>query len=473
MLGDGGREKSTKLFFLEIKAYWSVQATKEPEPILVAAYGVKDPAPAASAAPELPLLRYRFRNSRPALTIGVLSQKEGPVELVIARDYKKHWPKPIDTSCFATDKLFLMKTVFCPGQFLCSQADPEAVGTKIRGVKRRLTLGTGESAGSSTSSSRRPRAATPAADPLERRRRDSPSPIRRGGEEKKRAKDPSSRSTYAASADAQLQWEVSVPSRRDREDVSIKEKDRKDKSVEKREEESPVRRAPAKMARKMSSSRDSGNSSSGCSSSDSSSSSEDEATAEVKIIDKSEEEQLSVLAKKREARKVLKRAVKEHGPELLIKRARAFTAAQRKLQEAQEEAKMARAKRQGEEAEAEPSEADQAATERTERGKKEGSTERFVRRRTAKEELDESASPSAGETSAAAAEEVQQVRQQGKPAPPAVGETREAAAVEPEWLSRPDKPAPPAAGGTSAAADKSERPCGKGKLTPSAAGETG
>ncbi len=41
-------------------------------------------------------------------------------------------------------------------------------------------------------------------------------------------------------------------------------------------------------------------------------------------------------------------------------------------------------------------------------------------------------------------------------------------------MSRPDKPAPPAAGGTSAAAaDKSKRPCGKGKLTPSAAGETG
>jgi hypothetical protein len=33
----------------------------------------------------------------------------------------------------------------------------------MKGVKRRLTLGKGESAGSSTSSSRRPRAATPAA----------------------------------------------------------------------------------------------------------------------------------------------------------------------------------------------------------------------------------------------------------------------------------------------------------------------
>jgi hypothetical protein len=285
MLGDGRREKSTKLFFIEIKAHRSVQATKEPEPILIAAYGVKDLAPAAEAAPELPLLWHRFLNSRPALTMGVLSQKGGPIELVIARDYKKHWPKPVDISCFATDKLFLMRTVFHPGQFLCGQADPEAVGTKMRGIKRKLTLGTGESAGSSTSSSRRPRAATPAADPLERRRCDSPSPIRRGGEEKKRAKDPSPRSTYAASADAQLQREVSVPSRRYKEDVSIKEKDRKDKSVEKREEESPVRRAPAKKkrARKMSTS-----SSDSCSSS--SSSSEDEVTAEVKIVDKSKEE---------------------------------------------------------------------------------------------------------------------------------------------------------------------------------------
>ena len=105
MLGDGRRETSTKLFFIEVKAYRSVQATKEPEPILIAAYSVKDLAPAAEVAPELPLLQHRFLNSRPALTMGVLSQKEGPVELVIARDYKKHWPTPIATSCFAADKL--------------------------------------------------------------------------------------------------------------------------------------------------------------------------------------------------------------------------------------------------------------------------------------------------------------------------------------------------------------------------------
>jgi hypothetical protein len=241
--------------------------------------------------------------------MGSLSQKEGPVELVIAQDYKRYWPQLVDTSCFAPDKLFLLKAVFHPGQLLCGEADPEAVGTKMRGVKRRLTQGTGKSAGSSTSSSRRPREATLAADPSERRRHDSPSPIRRGGEEMKRAKSPSPRSTFAASTDVRPPQEMSVPSQRDKKDMSIQEKDEKDKSVEKREDESPVRRTPArkKRARKMSSSSDSGNSSSG-------SSSEDEATAEVKIINKSEEEQLSVLEKKRAARKELRRAVREQSP---------------------------------------------------------------------------------------------------------------------------------------------------------------
>ncbi len=136
---------------------------------------------------------------------------------------------------------------------------------------------------------------------------------------------------------------------------------------------------------------------------------------------------------------------------------------------------MARAKQQGEEAEAESSEADLAANERTGCGEEEGSTERCVRRRTTEEELDKPAPLAAGETSAAAAEEVQRLRRQGKPAPPADGETSEAVAVKPERLRRPDKPAPPAAGETSlvvAVADKSERPCGRGKLTPPAAGET-
>jgi hypothetical protein len=95
--------------------------------------------------------------------MGMLAQKEGPIDSVIARDYRKQWPTAISSSCFEADKLYLMKSNFYPGQFLYGLADPDAVGTKMRGVKRKLTLGKGESAGSSTSSSRRPRAATPAA----------------------------------------------------------------------------------------------------------------------------------------------------------------------------------------------------------------------------------------------------------------------------------------------------------------------
>ncbi len=76
--------------------------------------------------------------------------------------------------------------------------------------------------------------------------------------------------------------------------------------------------------------------------------------------------------------------------------------------EAKGKAETAGARQQGEKAEAELSEADQAATER---GKKEGSTERSVRRRTDEGELVEPAPPAAGGTSAAAAGDIQQVRQ--------------------------------------------------------------
>jgi hypothetical protein len=72
-----------------------------------------------------------------------------------------------------------MKTNFYPGQLLYGLADPDAVGAKMKGVKRRLILGKGESAGSSTSSPRRLRAAMPAADSPGRRQRESPLPIRR------------------------------------------------------------------------------------------------------------------------------------------------------------------------------------------------------------------------------------------------------------------------------------------------------
>ncbi len=83
---------------------------------------------------------------------------------MIARDYRKQWPMAISSSCFDTDKLYLMKSNFYPGQLLYGLADPDAAGTKMRGIKRKLTLGKRESAGSSTSSSRRPRAATPGGD---------------------------------------------------------------------------------------------------------------------------------------------------------------------------------------------------------------------------------------------------------------------------------------------------------------------
>jgi hypothetical protein len=81
MLGDGCREKSSRLFFLEIRPH---RGTAQPGPILVAAYGVSEAAPAADAAPELPLLRERFA-VRPSLTKGELAQRASPIELVIAR----------------------------------------------------------------------------------------------------------------------------------------------------------------------------------------------------------------------------------------------------------------------------------------------------------------------------------------------------------------------------------------------------
>jgi hypothetical protein len=84
MLGDGRREKSSILFFLEIRPHRGVaHLRKVPDPILVVAYGVSEAAPAAKAAPELPVLRERF-NVRPSLTKGELAQKAGPIELVLA-----------------------------------------------------------------------------------------------------------------------------------------------------------------------------------------------------------------------------------------------------------------------------------------------------------------------------------------------------------------------------------------------------
>ncbi len=107
MLGDGRRETSTKLFFIEIKAHRNHRSGKEPNPILIAAYGVQNLAPFAAAAPELPLLRYRFPDARPAIAMGMLAQKEGHIDLLIARDYRKQWPVVISSSCFDSEKLYL------------------------------------------------------------------------------------------------------------------------------------------------------------------------------------------------------------------------------------------------------------------------------------------------------------------------------------------------------------------------------
>ena len=46
--------------------------------------------------------------------MGLLAQKEGPIDLVIAQDYRKQWPVAISSSCFEADKLYLMKSNFYP-----------------------------------------------------------------------------------------------------------------------------------------------------------------------------------------------------------------------------------------------------------------------------------------------------------------------------------------------------------------------
>jgi len=83
--------------------------------------------------------------------MGLLAQKAGPIDLVIARDYRKQWPTATLASCFEADKLYLMRSNFYPGQLLYGLADPDAVGIKMRGTNRKLAPGKGESAGSSTS----------------------------------------------------------------------------------------------------------------------------------------------------------------------------------------------------------------------------------------------------------------------------------------------------------------------------------
>jgi hypothetical protein len=71
MLGDGHREKSSRLFFLEVRTHRVVQPLRVPAQFLVAAYEVSEVALATEATQELPLLRERF-NVRPSLTMGDL-----------------------------------------------------------------------------------------------------------------------------------------------------------------------------------------------------------------------------------------------------------------------------------------------------------------------------------------------------------------------------------------------------------------
>jgi hypothetical protein len=151
MLGDGRREKSSRLFFLEVRPHrCTAHPLRVPAPFLVAAYAVSEAAPAAEAAQELPLLRERF-NVRPSLTMGDLAQRAGPIELVIDRDYMQYWPKVVNRSLTAGDNLYLMKTLFHPRQLLYGEADKEAAEAMRKEAKRRLTPGAGESAGFSTS----------------------------------------------------------------------------------------------------------------------------------------------------------------------------------------------------------------------------------------------------------------------------------------------------------------------------------
>ena len=108
MLGDGRREKSSRLFFLEVRPHRGIAHSRRvPAPFLVAAYGVSEAAPAAKA-PELPLLRERF-NVRPSLTKGELAQQAGPIELVISSDYMQYWPRTVDRSQASSENLYLMK----------------------------------------------------------------------------------------------------------------------------------------------------------------------------------------------------------------------------------------------------------------------------------------------------------------------------------------------------------------------------
>ena len=497
MLGDGRRETSTKLFLIEVKATRSHRASKEPEPVLIAAYGVQNLAPFAAAAPELPLLRHRFPSARTA-SMGTLAQKAGPIDLVIARDYRKQWPSVTSPSCFEADNLYLMRSNFYPGQLLYGQADPDAVGIKMKGAKRKFAPGKGESAGSSTSSSRRPRAATPVAKSPERRRHESPSPVRRVREKSRESPSPirkvREKSRESPSPARRARRRSRGPPSRSLSAVSSTERRRRSRSVssckssmngspEREEKESPAKMAPAKKrrVRVLSSSSNEGGSRGGdeiiigvesddefssSSSSNSGSSSEDEADTEIWIVDEEEEERLRKLDKQREKQKerqeALEELVRKHGTKSVLREAEAFEAAQHA---AKEKSAAAKAKQQGRRAVAGP------AAERGERGSSAGESSR---RRTEEGERASPAPPPAGGASAAVAGGVRrEQRKSGSTSSAAGGTSEKAVAAKSAKEDRTSKPAAAAAGKASAAAaGKTERSRGGGGPPPPATGGT-
>jgi hypothetical protein len=114
MLDDSRRELSNKLFMLEVRSYRATRPLRPLERLLVGAYGVTQAALAAVAAPELPLLRWRF-GTKPCLPMKDLAQQAGPTELVLSKDSMQYWPTQVDRNRCAGDSLYLMKIQFHPG----------------------------------------------------------------------------------------------------------------------------------------------------------------------------------------------------------------------------------------------------------------------------------------------------------------------------------------------------------------------
>jgi len=163
-------------------------------------------------------------------------------------------------------------------------------------------------------------------------------------------------------------------------------------------------RKPSSSSSKSSSS-SSSSSDSSSSDSDSGSSGKDEAIAEDRVLDRSEEEQLRVLKKKETARKKEKREKRrKKEKKSVLKWAEVIGIYLRETPETEKEAEKSEAKQH--EKEAETPEADLTETGRGEHSAEQSESEkdkkREVRCRTMKERLGSPVPPAAGETSAAA-----------------------------------------------------------------------